>query len=255
MINQPLVQLHPTEMNYFKKCPRKYKEDNSLFDMRNSYHWNLFDAARNSDWDLSPHIDYFLENMTSDAMIKGSITKLQMRRYLETGISNIRKDIAKIKSKYKPYMQLTMFMPYSDRIIVGTPDIYYHKTDEDIYIVMDCKGSMIWLYNTDETWTSMQPPVYCKFVMDRHKVDTVKFAYYVVNKWSWEIKLESRIYTRELCEQMIDECVTAYDYAKNFDEYLPRQSEHCHFCKVIDTCPLRKGKEIIQATDLSYEIF
>lgn len=224
--------------------------------MRNSYHWDLFDAAWASDGDMTPHINNFLENMTSEAMLKWKVTKLQMRRYLENGISNIRKDIARIRKKYKPYLQTKMFMYHkSDRIIVGTPDIYYHKTEDDIYVVMDCKWSMIWLYNKDETWISLQPPVYCKFVMEIHKVEEVKFAYYVVDKRTGSIRLESKLFTRELCDQMIDQCIVEYDYARQFDDYKPRESVQCQYCPLRSTCPLKKGKQIIDVESFEDYLF
>ena len=253
-ITTVLEQLHPSEMNSFKKCPRKYKYDDSLFDMRNSYHWDIFDAAWNSDWDLSPHINHFLKNMTSDAMLKWRVTKLQMRRYLEEGVKNIRADKARIKSKYNWYFQTKMFMRWGERIIVWTPDIYYYKPEEDLWIVMDCKWSSIWLYNNDETRISLQPPVYCRYVMEIHGVSTVKFAYYVVNKRTGDIKLESRTYTKEMCDAMIDECLSEYDYARTFDIYNPRESVQCRYCNIQNKCPLWKGREIISVEDID-ELF
>ncbi len=244
-----LKEIHPSWMTSFKKCPYKYKYDKSEVRIENTFHGSLLDMAWASDWDMSPHISYYINNMpTLPRDWAKEVSKIKLSKYLSNGISNIRQFLENVRGKwYKLYMQPKMFMTWGEYIIVWTPDVYYKKEDEDLYICLDCKWSTRAMYEKEDTFDSMQPVVYSRFIMSRHNVSKVRFAFFVVCKYSWDISLQQKEYTLEECDKIINEYLEEYSYAEVFDEYPAKECGMCGFCPLRrnNECPIYQKKNLV----------
>lgn len=241
-------ELHPSTLTSFNICSYKYRYDKSPVSLQNTYHWSLLDSAWASGGDMWPHIDHYLDHMT----LPKNVNKMKMNNYLERSVENIRNFVNSVKDRrYEYYLQTKMFLPREQDgikyLIVGTPDFYYHNKKTDERICVDGKWSSKSNFETPDTFDSLQPPIYARFIMERHKVDKVRFAFFVSHKYSGDMAVTDEVYTKERCDDEIKKVLLDWEYAHNFEEFNPKKSKNCGFCPFRTNwkCPLRGNSNFI----------
>lgn len=127
--------LHVTSITRFAKCPYHYKySERTYIPPEKTYPGDILNVAvtSNPDSDMKPFIDQFARHMDGD---------FKFVQTMESVCKEARSYTLQVKRLYKQvYQEAKLMYKYNDDIwIVGSPDIFYYDSIDDIRCCRDFK--------------------------------------------------------------------------------------------------------------------
>lgn len=222
-----------TALSTYYACAYKFKNAAYEVDIRNTYKWDILNAAATSQAPVDNIIDYYTKNISQD---------LKEAEVIKEVVPKVVEYIQECKDHYSFFAQERKFiLPYNDEYYIeGTPDMY--MCDDSWWGVVDLKFSTHSWFEHDESWSyNLQTYIYPLMVMEYYNVESCYFQYQVYDKNNgrWK-KIWPKMRTREECREIVRYVMEKYIESEFTGEYNANKNRYCWFCPLKKdwSCPL-----------------
>lgn len=262
------IVISPSWLWSFNTCA--YKRANSIYDIdpTATSHWNLANAAAHcgiikTKNKLLPWIRYY-DNVINSRLDKKKKLDINILKQWMFNIYSFFKELSDKDIQIFQEMKLEYPIDGTDNIWISwQPDIIilYNKPENDICAeVIDIKCWKDSWYASDEIYNeNSQWCIYPWFVYQHFdeeignmwvKNPKIKFSFAVMDKWTWDFNLHSKIVDFKFVDLKIKTWVDEFIKYKTSDidkkDYPAKECRACAFCDFKDNCPRSKDLDAKQ---------